>query len=104
MPHIEVPIAIGPRTETFVVARVDAPAAYDHGSAIEIYDGSYRDTYSNRTVIDRIILVPAKDQEWQRLRNKSGLHSFVTDPGELIIDADDVAQALWKRLYGREAA
>jgi hypothetical protein len=97
MSQVEVAIHIGPRSETFVLAKTNAPAAYDHGSALEIYDGTYLE------IIERFILVPTRDAEWQRLRNASGLHSFITDPTELIIDAGDVAQALWKRLYQEKA-
>lgn len=90
---VEVPIHIGPRSETFILAQVNAPKVYDHGAAIELYDG----TYQGR--IERYILVPRDAQEWQRQRNASGLHTFITDPEEILIDAGDVAQRLWQRLY-----
>ena len=93
---ITVHVAIGSRKEDFVLIETNAPKNYDHGAAIELYDGTYDGE------IDRYVLVPARDLAWQRNRNATGLHSAVTE--ELTLDEDDVARFLWKRLYGEEAA
>lgn len=91
---IRVEVRIGTRCEQFVLAQTSAPQAYDHGDAIRICDASYEG------VVERYVLVPADAMEWQRGRNRSGLHTLETD--ELLVDEADVTRELWKRLYGRE--
>lgn len=104
MANIELTIAIGSLTETYVLAKVSAPRVYDHGSAIEVHDCTYRDPKTEREIIERFILIPTRDVTWQSMRNRSGLHSFITDPDELLIEADDVARVLWTRLTASKEA
>jgi len=87
----KVKVSIGPREQEFVLVETNAPQAYDHGAALELYDG----TIDGK--IDRYVLIPAEALEWQRLRNMSGMHTLTTD--DLTLDADDVAQYLWKQIY-----
>lgn len=88
-------VTIGPRTETFQAFETNAPKAYDHGAVLELYDGTYIE--AGRQKIHRVILVPVKDVPWQTGRNHSGLHTL--DP-ETLLDPDQIAAALWQRLYG----
>src|SRR3990167_995825 len=84
----EVTVTVGDRAETFVLCCTNAPQAYDHGNAIELYDGTHTPQGATRPVIERYILVPAGSMEWQRGRNASGLHSLET--ADLLIDSRDV--------------
>ena len=99
-------ITIGPRTETFVLVQTDAPPAYDHGGAIELYDGSFTSPDTGHQIIDRYILVPASALDWQRGRNFSGMHTCTTEelvePALVLLDEADVARYLWRRLYGNK--
>lgn len=83
-------IAIGSRSETFVLIQTNAPKAYDCGGAIELYDGTHG------TVVERYVLIPEDQLDWQRGRNGSGLHSVVTD--NLLLDETDIARTLWRRM------
>jgi hypothetical protein len=87
-----VAVQIGERKETFVLFQTNAPQAYDHGAAIELYDG----TIDGK--VERYVLIPEEAVEWQRGRNGSGMKSFVTE--DVILDERDLAGYLWKRLYG----
>lgn len=90
MNRVEVTIAIGKDSRTFVLFRTNAPPAYDYGGVIVLTDLSYEGT------VERYALVPREAAESQRLRNASGLHTFETD---LLLDERDVAHYLWQRFY-----
>lgn len=87
-------IEIGSRREEFVLVETNAPRAYDHGAALEVYDASHDGKTS------RYLLLPAHDLAWQQGRNASGLHTCVTDG--LLLDERDLSRFLWQRLYGEE--
>lgn len=93
-------VKIGNREETFVLIQTNAPRAYDCGAAIELYDGTHQ--VDGRERIERYVLIPEKQLEWQRHRNGSGLHTCNTED-VILLDEDDLAQYLWKRLYGQAA-
>lgn len=90
----KVTVAIGSRSEAFILVQTDAPAVYDHGAAIQLHDASFDGR------IERYVLVPESALEWQRGRNASGLRSLVTEG--LLVDERDVTAKLWKRLYAEQ--
>lgn len=92
----KITVTIGDRKETFVLFQTNAPKAYDHGAAIELYDG----THGGK--IERYVLIPESALEWQQNRNASGLHSCDTE--DMILDEAELARYLWQRLYGKPAA
>jgi hypothetical protein len=101
-------VTIGKDTRTFALYQTNAPKAYDHGQAIELYDGTHmdrstatREGRAPREVIERYVLIPEDAVEWQRGRNGSGLRTFDTD--DTILDADELARYLWARLYGERS-
>jgi hypothetical protein len=91
----KIDVHIGPRRETFVLVQTNAPLSYDHGAAIELYDGTLNGK------IERYVLVPEPALEWQRLRNGSGLHTCDTE--DVILDEPELARYLWQRLYQKAA-
>jgi hypothetical protein len=94
-PPTTISVRIGQRTETFLLFQTNAPRVYDHASAIQLYDGTHNGK------VERYVLVPEDLVEWQRLRNGSGLHSFVTD--DVVLDASDLERYLWTRLFEPQA-
>ena len=92
-------ITIGKRIETMVLFKTNAHKNYDHGAAIELYDGTYQE--DGREHIERYVLIPLDALEWQRGRNSSGLHSCDVD--DVVLDEPELARYLWDRLYGRHA-
>jgi hypothetical protein len=87
----KVAVQIGERKETFVLFQTNAPQAYDHGAAIELYDGTVDDK------VERYVLIPEETVEWQKGRNGSGLKTMNTD--DVILDEAELTRYLWKRLY-----
>ena len=102
--RVELTVTIGNRSREFVLVRTNAPPAYDHNAALMVRDATYRTSKPDGSVtetIERYLLLDAKSVEWQIGRNASGLFETVTDPEELMIDANVVAGMLWDRFEGR---
>lgn len=102
-----VKVQIGDDSREFLLFRTNAPKAYDSDGSIELYDGTYYQGGEGEgvgsvrhAVIERYVLLPIGQEEWQRNRNMSGLHTFETE--DTILDGPALATYLWRRLYGEQ--
>ncbi len=84
----EITIAIGSGSQTYTLVRTTAPKPYDHGQAIEMYEGGG----------ERYILVPNDALTWQEGPNRSGLHGFELSD---LIPTGSLAEQLWARILPR---
>ncbi len=85
MEQTQVTISIGKQERTYGLYETNAPAAYDYGGVLEIYDGGGT----------RLLLVPANQADYQAGRNASGSYTFKASDD---IPESAIADDLWNKV------